>query len=93
MLPQVPTLTEQGFPGMLFTAWTAVFAPAGTPAPVVDKLNIEINKWIDSPDATQLRAASGSFPLRMDLPEARRFASSEVGRWVQYIKESNVHPE
>jgi tripartite-type tricarboxylate transporter receptor subunit TctC len=93
MFPQVPTLAEQGLPGMLFTAWTAVFAPAQTPGPVLEKLNTEINKWIESPDATQLRAASGSFPLRMDLPEARRFASSEVGRWARYIKESNVRPE
>lgn len=93
MYPQVNTFAEQGYPGMQFTAWTAVFAPADTPRPVIDKLNSEINRWIDSPEGKQLLALSGSFPLRMNVQESRRFAASEVTRWARYIKESNVHPE
>ena len=93
MFPQARTFAEQRYPGMLFTAWTAVFAPAGTPPAVIEKLNGAINSWLDTADAKELRDRSGSFALRMDLPDARRFAAEEVARWAQYIKESNVKPE
>ena len=91
--PQVPTFGEQGVAGMQVTAWTGVFAPTGTPAAVIERLNSEINRWIDSPEATQLRAMSGSFALRMSTQESRAFSAAEVSRWAQYIKETNVKPE
>ena len=49
-LPDLPTMTEQGFPDFTLDAWTGIVAPAGTPAPIVEKLNAAINKGLASPE-------------------------------------------
>ena len=90
---QVPTFAEQSLPGMQFNAWTAVFAPAGTHAAVTQKVNADVNRWLDSPEAAQLLAGSGSIALRMEVDRTREFVAAEVKRWEQYIRESNVQPE
>lgn len=91
--PQVATFEEQGYPGMLFNAWTAVFVPAGTPPAVINTVNAEVNRWLDSQEASRLLAGSGSSPMRMDVERSQRFVTAEIRRWGQYIKESNVRPE
>ena len=48
--PQTPTVAEAGVPGYEFRAWVGMFAPAGTPRPIIDRLNAEIKKVLDSPD-------------------------------------------
>jgi tripartite-type tricarboxylate transporter receptor subunit TctC len=91
--PDAATFKEQGFPDFEITAWTAVFAPAGTPAPIVEKLNAAIRKSADSPESVASRTRSGSFAINLDVAEARRFAANEVARWARYVKDSGVKPE
>lgn len=91
--PDTPTFEELGVPHFEFTGWTAVFAPAGTPAPVVEKLHQAIHKAITSPEARQFLQRSGSVAKAMSLAENRQFAVGELARWTRYIKESNVKPE
>lgn len=91
--PDTPTFEELGVPHFEFTGWIAVFAPAGTPAPVLEKLHPAIQKAITSPEAKQFLERSGSVAKTMSLAESRRFAAGEVARWSRYIKESHVKPE
>ena len=53
VLPDVPTIAEAGVPGYEATIWLGLMAPAGTPQPIVDKLNAEINKVLSRPDVKE----------------------------------------
>jgi len=92
-LAGVPTFAEQGQPGMHFLGWTGVFAPAGTPPAITEKLNAKVNEWLASPEAAELNVRTGAVNFKMSLQEAAAFAKSEVANWARYIKESNVHPD
>jgi tripartite-type tricarboxylate transporter receptor subunit TctC len=91
--PDAATFKEQGFADFEITAWTAVFAPAGTPAAIVEKLNAAIRKSADSPESVASRTRSGAFAINLDVAEARRFAANELARWARYVKDSGVKPE
>lgn len=91
--PEAGTFREQGFADMEILAWTAVFAPAGTPAPVIERLNALIRRSGQSAESVASRARSGSVALDFDVPEARRFAADQLARWARYVKDSGVKPE
>ena len=91
--PEVSTFAEQGMKDFEFTAWTAVFAPAGIPLPVAEKLNAAINKLSDGMDMAQLRSKAGSTPMVMDLTGAKRFVNREIGSWKKYIDQTGIKAE
>lgn len=88
--PDIATFDEQGIKDFHLTAWGAVFAPAGTPQPIAEKLNAALLKIIDSPDMVQSRSKSGASAMRMDLATGKRFVDREVQNWKQYVKVSGV---
>jgi len=91
--PGVPTFIELGMAGFEITGWSMVFAPAGTPAPVVEKLNAAIRKSVQSPESVLRRERAGSLGLDLSVAEARRFVDTEVARWVHFVEFSGVKPE
>ena len=91
--PDAATFREQGFADFEITAWSAVFAPAGTPPAIIEKLNAVIRKSADSPESVQTRQRSGSAALTLTVAEARRFVESEQQRWARYVKDTGVKPE
>ncbi|MCY1552186.1 Tripartite tricarboxylate transporter family receptor [compost metagenome] len=91
--PDVATFREQGMADFELAGWTAVFVPAGTPAPVAEMLNAAVRKSLASPESVQLRASNGTQPLAFTLEESRRFAKEEIARWARYVKNSGVKPE
>ena len=91
--PDVLTFSEQGMKDFEFTAWTAVFAPAGTPVHIAEKLNSAIAKISDSPEMTNLRGKAGSVAMVMDLPAGKRFVNREIMSWKTYIDETGIKPE
>lgn len=91
--PDVLTFSEQGMKDFEFTAWTAVFSPAGTPTAIAEKLNAAINKITDFPEMVQLRGKAGSTAMVMDLAGGKRFVSREVVSWKKYIEETGIKPE
>jgi tripartite-type tricarboxylate transporter receptor subunit TctC len=91
--PQVLTFAEQGMKDFEFTAWTAVFAPAGIPVAIAEKLNAAIIKITAFPEMVNLRGKAGSTPMVMDLPAGKRFVSREVDGWKKYIEETGIKPE
>lgn len=90
VLPQVPTVQESGVPGFDISAWYGIFAAAGTPAPIVQKLNAEILKAMAAPRAKEAIEAAGyqivgSTPAQLDA-----FVKSEIVRWAKVVKDSGA---
>jgi tripartite-type tricarboxylate transporter receptor subunit TctC len=91
--PEVPTFVELGMADLEISAWSALFAPAGTPAAVLQRLNAATRRSAELPEAVAARQRSGSLPLVMTLDEGRRFVAAEVERWARLVKDSGVKLE
>jgi len=93
LAPDIPTVAEAGVPGYEITAWGGYMAPAGTPGPVVSRLNAEINKAIASPAIRDKWLALGIEPVG-GTPE--RFAAhvkEETAKWADVIKRAGIKGE
>jgi tripartite-type tricarboxylate transporter receptor subunit TctC len=90
LLPDVPTLIESGFPGFSAAAWNAMFAPAGTPAPILAKLNAEVNAIMRQPDVVARFAELGARPVGGTPEEMQRFLRAEVDRWADVVRRSGA---
>ena len=88
--PDIPTIAESGVPGYEAIAWYNVFAPARTPRPVIERLNIEINRMLQTPDVRERFQALGVAPLG-GTPEALgKYLEFEINRWAKLIRETGV---
>jgi len=90
LLPEVPTVTEAGVPGYDARTWYGLFAPAGTPQAIVDRLAAATNKALESNDlraklATQGLEAAGGTPAQF-----ASFMRSESSKWERVIREANI---
>ena len=93
LLPNVPTIAESGYPGFEALSWQGVFAPAGTPQPVIDILNREINKALASADMRTFFEARG-FTLGGSTPaEFRTYVQAETAKWARIVKASGAKPD
>ncbi|MEC4719874.1 tripartite tricarboxylate transporter substrate binding protein [Noviherbaspirillum sp. CPCC 100848] len=92
-LPDTPALAEAGVPGYEIVSWQAVFAPAGTPQPVVQRLSTEIGKIIQDPEIKARLSALGVEPSGAGPAELGSFQKSEVAKWAQLIKSANIKTE
>lgn len=91
VLPSLPTLTELGFAGFNITSWFGLFAPAGTPQPIVERLNTEVNRALHDNQVRGLLASEG-IEAQVDTPEQfRLFLQAEAVRWAKLVKESGAH--
>ena len=89
-LPDVPTVAEAGVPGYEVTAWFGFIAPAGTPAPIVRRLNTEIGRALAAPEVREKLASLGA-TLSASSPEAfRKLIDDEVTKWSRVVKEANI---
>jgi tripartite-type tricarboxylate transporter receptor subunit TctC len=88
-LPDVPAIAEV-LPGFSIVSWQAVFAPAGVPKPVVDRLATEFIKAIKDPDTTAKLVAQGIDPGGMSSAEFAAFQQAEVEKWARVIKAGNI---
>jgi tripartite-type tricarboxylate transporter receptor subunit TctC len=86
LLPEVPTIAEAGVAGFDFPFWYGIWVPAGTPAPVVDKLANDIARALAEPDMRQWLAKHGAAPMNMTPPEFARFVHSESESAARLIK-------
>ncbi|MET0963286.1 MAG: tripartite tricarboxylate transporter substrate binding protein [Noviherbaspirillum sp.] len=92
-LPDVPTVAEAGLPGYEIVAWQAVFAPAGMPQPVVQRLAAEIGKIIQDPEVKARLAGLGVEASGAGPAELGALQKSEVAKWGKLIKASNIKVE
>ncbi len=86
-------LAKDSIPGMTVTGWFLVFAPKGTPGPVVQRLNAELNKALVTPDVTQRFRDLGTYAMPRSVAESRDFVKSETERFAKVIKEAGIQPE
>src|SRR5262249_18494364 len=93
ILPDVPTLSEAGVPGYEATLWVGVMAPAGTPRPIIDLLNTEINKILARPDVKESWEKQGATPVLMPPDEFGAYVQSEIEKWANVIKANGIKPE
>lgn len=90
LLPDVPTVAEAGLPGYVSIAWYGVVAPAGTPRDIIDKLNVEMGKALDTPELRQRIAELGSAPVNGTPEQFGAFMKSETARWSKVVRESGA---
>lgn len=89
-LPNVPTFAEAGMPGVESYAWYGMFARAGTPKPIIDKLNAEARKAMKSPEFQRVLHDTGSVDVG-DTPENfAKFVQAEAAKWGKIVKDSGA---
>jgi tripartite-type tricarboxylate transporter receptor subunit TctC len=81
LLPDVPTLSEQGYRQATASIWYGIYAPAGTPPAIVQKINAGIAEVMKSPDMAEKFTRMGTTPSTMQVKEFTDFVKSEVDRW------------
>jgi tripartite-type tricarboxylate transporter receptor subunit TctC len=91
VMPNVPTLAEQGFTGFSAYAWWGILAPAGTPKPVIDKLHAELAKALGQPDLRKQLTETLGMDLQVSSPEGlQKFVAGEIDRWGKVVRSNNV---
>ena len=91
--PDLPTVAELGYPGFSGVPWVAIMAPANTPAPIIAKLNGEVNKALNSKDIREQFLAQGVEPMQMTPEELGAFVKSELTKWTKAVKDSGAKVE
>ena len=88
--PDVPTVSEAGVPGYEATIWLGLMAPAGTPRPILEKLNAEINKVVNAPEMKEAWAKQGAVPMAMTLEQFDKFLREDIVKWAKVVKLSGA---
>jgi len=90
VLPNVATLNEQGFSGYNITSWFGLFAPAGTPQPVLDRLNAAVSAAMHEKPVRELLASEGIEAQGNSPEQFRAFLQTDAARWAKLVKESGA---
>ena len=93
VLPNVPTAGEAGVPGYEATIWLGLMAPAGTPKPVIDKLNAALNEVVKRPDIVKLWKDQGAIPMSMTTEEFDKFLRGDIVKWGNVVKTFAEKPQ
>ena len=92
-MPDVPTVAESGVKGLgdfEVVSWQAIFVPAGTPQPIVDRLHKEIRTILAKPEMQEKMKGFGIEPADMTTAQIAAFQKAEVDKWAQVIKAANI---
>jgi len=92
-LPDLPTAAEAGLPNFEVVNWWGVAAPAGTPKPLVEKLNKELSAVVSSSETRKRFESEGADPLQMSPEEFGRFITQETAKWARVVKEAGIRAE
>jgi tripartite-type tricarboxylate transporter receptor subunit TctC len=93
VLPEVPTVSEAGVPGYEAVIWLGIMAPAGTPRAIVDRLNAEITRAVNSPEMKKTWADQGAVPMSMTADEFGNFMREDIEKWARIVKISGARPD
>jgi tripartite-type tricarboxylate transporter receptor subunit TctC len=89
-LPNVPTIAESGLPGFDYNLWVGLFAPAGTPPEIVDKINKDVARLLQSAEVKERFANLGADPMPMSPIEFRNFVHTEIDESAKVIKAAGI---
>jgi tripartite-type tricarboxylate transporter receptor subunit TctC len=93
VLPDVPTVTDAGVAGYEATIWLGLMAPAGTPKPIIDKLNAAVNTIVQRPDVVKLWAEQGALPMSMTPEEFDKYLRGDIVKWADVVKQFADKPQ
>jgi tripartite-type tricarboxylate transporter receptor subunit TctC len=88
--PDIPTIDESGLPGFEAVSWFALFAPPGTPKPIIDKLQAEASKTVKSPEGAKKLLDIGLDPVGSTAEELATYQKSEIAKWTKVVKDSGA---
>ncbi len=88
--PDLPTIAESGYPGFYADAWSGLFAPKGTPKPVIDKLAGEVRRILALPDVRERFAGLGAEPVGSTPAEFAQHVQREIDKWAKVVKQSGA---
>ena len=91
--PELPTIAESGVPGYDVTVWHAMFATRGTPRPILDRLNSEINRILKQPEIRTLFMNGDLVPTGGSREALAQALKSDVTRWRRVVREAGIKPE
>jgi tripartite-type tricarboxylate transporter receptor subunit TctC len=90
LLPDTPTVNESGVPGFNANTWYGVLAPAGTPRPIIDRLNREFGRALSSPEVQKMIRAEGGDPVGGSPEEFAAFIREDMAKWADVIKRTGA---
>jgi tripartite-type tricarboxylate transporter receptor subunit TctC len=93
LVPELPTLDEAGLKGYEIVGWNGLFAPAGTPRAVVDRIHAETVKTLAKPEVKDRLATLGAEGVGSRPEEFAKFFESEIAKWARVVKEAGLKPE
>ena len=93
VLPDIPTIAEAGVPSYESVNWWGIVAPAGTPAPIIEKLHAALSKAQDNPEAQKYFDNEGAVIVRMSTEEFGKYMVSEMNKWEQVVKKGGIKAE
>jgi tripartite-type tricarboxylate transporter receptor subunit TctC len=93
LMPELPTIIESGVPDYDLSGWNGLFAPAGTPREIVERLNAEITKIVQMPDVRNRFLEIGAEPGPMRPAEYAAWVQGEVTKWSRLVREAGIQPE
>ena len=93
VLKAVPTLAESGFPGFDMVSWQALVAPAGTPRPIIDKLNAEVAKVLKTPEMKEKMAGLGADVVANSPEQFAQYLREETAKWSKIVKDAGIKLE
>ena len=91
-LPDVPTTLEAGYPNSDYLFWLGVFAPNGTPQPILDRLRAEIRKAFDDPNVKSVLSKQAADPMPLDPPAFDAFLRAELKTNAKIIEAAGIKP-
>jgi tripartite-type tricarboxylate transporter receptor subunit TctC len=93
VMPELPTISEAGVKGYEATIWLGIMAPAGTPRPIIDRLNAEISKVVNRPDVKKIWAEQGAVPMTMSVGEFEKYLHADIAKWAKVVKISGARTD
>jgi tripartite-type tricarboxylate transporter receptor subunit TctC len=88
-----PTLAESGFPGFDMVSWQALVAPAGTPRPVIEKLNAEVARVLKTPEMKEKMAGLGADVVANSPEQFAQYLREETSKWSKIVKDAGLKLE
>jgi tripartite-type tricarboxylate transporter receptor subunit TctC len=88
--PDVPTVAESGYPGFEAATWSGLVAPAGTPKPIIDKLNVAANKALGTAEMKKRLADEGSTPLGGTPQQFADYIKVEHAKWGAAVRDAGI---
>jgi tripartite-type tricarboxylate transporter receptor subunit TctC len=92
-MPDLPTIAEAGVPGYQFEAWFGIVAPAGTPKPVIDKLNQDLRHVLTLPQVREVFDQGGFEPVGSSVESFANLIPGEIERWGKLVRETGAKVE